>query len=464
MDICLCQQRTGNYHYPESKVKLVINMMIITRLRFLLRNLSSYFLPGSIPVSPQLQSNFRNLYFDVGWFGVTTGSAISFLTIYAARLGASTTQVGLISAMPAIVILFLALPAGAWLERRPIDKSVFISAMGQRIFYLFIALLPWFFGGQQQIWILILFTLLMSIPGSVISIGFNVLFAAAVPMRYRGIVAAKRNGVSAIVTVVTSILCGKILTILPFPIGYQVVFGIAFIGGLFSALHLWKVKPVVDRDEIVPVVPVVHSNENENAIRGKSKTFFSGFLDRLNIDALKGPFGKSLLFLTIFHFVHFLSIPIFPVFYVKNIQITDQAISTGTAIFYMTMFLGSSQIGKMVQKLGNLKATGIGIILLGLYPSLLSFASDASLFYVASFFGGFAWSIVNVAMINYLLEKVPSNQRTGYLAWFSLAANGAILLGTMLGPVIGNMIGLATALLIFGILRTLAGIAILKWG
>jgi len=442
----------------------MINMMKITSLRFFLRKIRSYFLPGSIPVSPQLQSNFHNLYFDVGWFGVTTGSALSFLTIYAARLGATTNQVGLINAMPAIVILFLALPAGAWLERRPIDKSVFLSAMGQRIFYLFMALLPWIFSGKQQIWALIGFTLLMSIPGSVISIGFNVLFASAVPMRYRGIVAAKRNAVSAIVTVVTSIVCGKILTTLPFPIGYQVVFAMGFIGGLFSAIHLWKVKPVVDYDEAMSVVPVVHSEEIEKPVKGKSNSIFSSLLDRLNIDALKGPFGKSLLLLTIFHFVHFLSIPIFPVFYVKNIQISDQAISTGTAIFYMTMFLGSSQIGKMVQKLGNMKATGIGIMMLGLYPIFLSFARDAFMFYVASFFGGFAWSIVNVAMINYLLEKVPSNQRTGYLAWFSLGANGAVLLGTMLGPVIGNIIGLAAALLIFGILRTLSGIAILKWG
>jgi len=442
----------------------MINMMKITSLRFFLRKIRSYFLPGSIPVSPQLQSNFHNLYFDVGWFGVTTGSALSFLTIYAARLGATTNQVGLINAMPAIVILFLALPAGAWLERRPIDKSVFLSAMGQRIFYLFMALLPWIFSGKQQIWALIGFTLLMSIPGSVISIGFNVLFASAVPMRYRGIVAAKRNAVSAIVTVITSIVCGKILTTLPFPIGYQVVFAMGFIGGLFSAIHLWKVKPVVDYDEAMSVVPVVHSEEIEKPVKGKSNSIFSSLLDRLNIDALKGPFGKSLLLLTIFHFVHFLSIPIFPVFYVKNIQISDQAISTGTAIFYMTMFLGSSQIGKMVQKLGNMKATGIGIMMLGLYPIFLSFARDAFMFYVASFFGGFAWSIVNVAMINYLLEKVPSNQRTGYLAWFSLGANGAVLLGTMLGPVIGNIIGLVAALLIFGILRTLSGIAILKWG
>jgi len=434
------------------------------QLRTFLRHLGSLIFPGSIPASPQLQANFRNLYFDVGWFGVTTGSALSFLTIYAARLGANTTQVGLISAMPAIVILFLALPAGAWLDHRPIDKSVFISAIGQRIFYLFIAILPWFFGGEQQIWVLILFTFLMSIPGSVISIGFNVLFASAVPMRYRGMVAARRNAVSAIVTVITSILCGIILNELPFPFGYQVVFGIGFLGGLLSALHLWKVKPVVDFDEALSVVPVVHIIEDDDKRPGKPKTLISNFKERLNLNALKGPFGKSLLLLTIFHFVHYLAIPIFPVFYVKNIQITDQAISIGTAIFYMTMFLGSSQIGNMASKLGNMKATGIGIMLLGLYPTFLSFATDATLFYVASFFGGFAWCIVNVAMINYLLEKVPSNQRTGYLAWFSLGANAAVLLGTMMGPIIGNIIGLATALLIFGILRTLAGAAIFKWG
>lgn len=439
-------------------------MMIITRVRYFLQNLSSYFLPGSLPVSPELQSNFRNLYFDVGWFGVVTGSALSFLTIYAARLGATTTQVGLINAMPAIVILFLALPAGSWLERRPIDKSVFLSAIGQRIFYLFIAIIPWIFSGKQQIWVLILFTLLMSIPGSVISIGFNVLFASAVPMRYRGVVAAKRNGVSAIVTVITSIVCGKILTVVPFPLGYQIVFGLAFIGGLFSAWHLWKVKPVVDYDEAIAVVPVVHASEGQKASSRKSVSVFSGLMERLNIDALKTPFGKSLLLLTIFHLVHYLSIPLFPVFYVKNIQISDQAISTGTAIFYTTMFIGSSQISKMVNKLGNMKSTGIGIMMLGLYPIFLAFAQDAVLFYVASFFGGFSWSVVNVAMINYLLEKVPSNQRTGYLAWFSLGANAAILIGTLLGPVIGNMIGLVAALLIFGILRTLSGIAIFKWG
>jgi MFS family permease len=102
--------------------------------------------------------------------------------------------------------------------------------------------------------------------------------------------------------------------------------------------------------------------------------------------------------------------------------------------------------------------------MLGLYPAFLSFAQGAFLFYMASFLGGFAWSLVNAAMINYLLEKVPPSERTGYLAWFILTANAAILIGTLVGPLIGNAIGLTVALLIFAILRTSSGLALLKWG
>jgi MFS family permease len=128
------------------------------------------------------------------------------------------------------------------------------------------------------------------------------------------------------------------------------------------------------------------------------------------------------------------------------------------------MFFGSTQVGKLSHLLGNKKLSGIGICMLGLYPAFLSFAQGPFLFYLASFLGGFAWSLVNAAMINYLLEKVPPTERTGYLAWFIVGANAAILIGTLIGPIIGNAIGLTIALLLFGIFRTISGLALLKWG
>jgi hypothetical protein len=45
-----------------------------------------------------------------------------------------------------------------------------------------------------------------------------------------------------------------------------------------------------------------------------------------------------------------------------------------------------------------------------------------------------------------------------------MALNSAILLSSFIGPAIGDLLGLTMALIVFGILRALAGLAILKWG
>ena len=76
-------------------------------------------------VPEKYRANFINLYFDIGWFGVLSGSSVNFLNIYATRLGANGFQIGLLSAMAAVVSLVLAIPSGHWIQKRPIGKAVF---------------------------------------------------------------------------------------------------------------------------------------------------------------------------------------------------------------------------------------------------------------------------------------------------------------------------------------------------
>ena len=52
---------------------------------------------------PILKWNLRQLYWDVLWYGILAGSTLAFQAVYAARLGASGFQIGLISAGPAVV-------------------------------------------------------------------------------------------------------------------------------------------------------------------------------------------------------------------------------------------------------------------------------------------------------------------------------------------------------------------------
>ncbi len=428
------------------------------------RKLFAFLFPVQPGVPDYLRSNIRHLIWDIGWWGLLNGSTLSFMTIYAARIGANTIQVGLITAMPAAINLMLALPAGSWLKNQPINKAVVWTAAGQRFFYFLMIFLPWLMRDILQVWMLILFTLLMSIPGTAVAIGFNALFASAIPARYRGVVAGRRNAVFAITSILSALGCGQILTIVPFPINYQIVFAIGFLGALMSTIHLKFVHPVADKYQTEIDTPRVPLKSLEQNAKSFLKKIWFEIGRKMHFEVLQGMFARSLGLLTFFHMAHYLSVPIFPVFTVNVLGLSDGVLSLGNALFYITMFFGSTQVGKMSNLLGNKKLTGIGICMLGLYPALLSFAQGPFLYYLASFFGGFAWALVNAAMINYLLEKVPAADRTGYLAWFTLAANAAILLGTLIGPVIGNIIGLSTALLLFAIIRTASGLALLKWG
>jgi MFS family permease len=118
----------------------------------------------------------------------------------------------------------------------------------------------------------------------------------------------------------------------------------------------------------------------------------------------------------------------------------------------------------VAHRYGNKIVTGCGVAGMALYPFLLAAAHNVWQFYVVSFVGGSLWAMVNGAYINYLLENIPPNDRPVHLAWYSIMLNVAILASSLAGPTIAEVTGLVNALILFGVLRIVAGLAILKWG
>jgi len=81
-----------------------------------------------------------------------------------------------------------------------------------------------------------------------------------------------------------------------------------------------------------------------------------------------------------------------------------------------------------------------------------------------SLIGGLTFSMISGAYANYMLEYIPAHDRPPHLAWYNIILNAAVLIGSLGGPVISDVMGLSEALLLFAALRFLAGLAILKWG
>jgi len=68
------------------------------------------------------------------------------------------------------------------------------------------------------------------------------------------------------------------------------------------------------------------------------------------------------------------------------------------------------------------------------------------------------------AYANYLLEKCPPADRPAHLAWYNVIINACVLTGSLAGPGIAGAVGIGYALVFTGIMRVLAGTALLKWG
>ena len=113
---------------------------------------------------------------------------------------------------------------------------------------------------------------------------------------------------------------------------------------------------------------------------------------------------------------------------------------------------------------GNKNVTAWGVIGMAVYPFLLALSSEVWHFYAISLFGGLVFAFVNGAYANYMLEHIPADDRPSYLAWYNIVLNAAVLLGSLGGPVFADLLGLSNSLVLFAILRLLAGLIILKWG
>jgi MFS family permease len=423
-------------------------------------------------VPSEHRRNFNHFYLDISWFGILNSSSIAFAAIFATRQGASSLQIGLLNAAPALVALLFALPIGRWLTGKPVSRIVFWSALIHRLPYLVWIFLPWLFRPSTQVLALLLLVLVMSIPGTVLAISFNGLFAAGVPVDWRGHVAGIRNALYAVVSFLVSLLCSFILDRAAFPQGYQIIFALGFVGAVLSTVHLWFIRPSTETPALRADSKATSDIAQPGMLRLWSGQWRSVGWRYMMSNSIKlrdgvladGRFRTTLTLIFLFHVGLYLANPLFPIYLVKELHLADKWYSIGNGLFYVSLFFGSMQLARLTRKWGNHITLAIGVMLTCLYPLLISQSTTVLLFYIASLAGGLAWAIAGGAMGNYILDQIPDEARPSYLAWYNLAVQAAVLTGSLSAPFIGDWIGLVPALLLGAGVRLLSGILIWRKG
>ncbi|MBP7690588.1 MAG: MFS transporter [Anaerolineales bacterium] len=426
---------------------------------------------AALTPTPAQRATFQHLYWDVFWFGVLQGSAIAFISVYAARLGAGAFQISLLSSGPAVINLLASLPAGHWLAGRSAVRVTFLTSLWQRAGYGLLILLPWIFSGAQAAWAVPIIIIAMAVPGTTLAIAFNAMFADVVPPEWRAHVVGRRNALLAISSTVTSLACGQLLDRLDFPGNYQGVFLLGTVGAALSSIYLGRLRAPATLPQRVG--RLLDDNARPGAMPRLGDAVRSSvglrFLTRaggtalLRLDLVRGPFGPLLGAYLVFYIFQYLSIPLMPLFWVNDLKLSDGVISIGNAIFYGTMLAASLGLPRLTARLGHHRVLVVGALLYGLYPALNALAQEAGLFYLASFIGGAVWGVANGGLVNRLMERVPEDDRPAHMALHNLALNFGILLGSLLGPALGEGFDLRTAILISAALRVVGGLLLARW-
>jgi len=389
----------------------------------------------------QPERNIWHLYQDILWIGLT-GAASTFTSVYAIRLGASDTLIGLLSSLPSLIVILLRLPAAQWVECTG-DRVRLIarSLLATRALYLVLALLP-FLRLSHEATIFVALVILMGLPAIVANAGWDSLFADVVPDRDRATVVSVRSFLASIMAVVVVLLGGKWLDWVPFPWNYQAIFLLAFAGGMVSTYH-------VSRIQAPPADPVS---------KGK------GGFHRQEIQGLfvGNPGFSALVVATfVYNFAMSLPSPLYNIYFVRHLQATDGWIGLRTTISSLIPILAYRFWPRLVERWGDWAVLVLCVPLTVFLPLGTGlFQTLTPQLFVVAWLGIFGPG-VNLTHYNILLRVCPADRRPMAIGVYAILVNTAAFIAPLAGVRLMGLLGIRNVFFLAAAVR-LAG-ALLFW-
>ena len=393
--------------------------------------------PGT---TPKQRRNFINVQIDGIGIGLASASA-PFLPVFLARLGASNFQVGLLTAMPAITGLLLAVIVGRFLQRQRqivpwFSRARFMSVMAYALTGLVTLVLP----DQYAVPAVLIIWALATLPQIIVNVAFSVVMNAVAGPKLRYELMSRRWSVLGLTSAITVAGAGQVLERIGFPLNYQVVFLALSLGGLIS---LYFSSHLDLPDTVVPPPDEGHGavsqmRELARLIRGESE--FTGFVARRFIYLS----GMAL------------SAPIFPLYYVHVAQASDASIGLISTAMTVTMLVGYRLWTRVSLSRGARMVLLSTTFAMSFYPALTSATTRIELILLLAAVAGIFQAGLDLVFFDELMKTVPPAHTALFVSVAQsmqhMAAIGAPLLGTLLA----DQIGLGGALLASSGLRLLA--------
>jgi MFS family permease len=372
-------------------------------------------------------------YVQIDAIGVGTANAASpFLPVFLTRLGASPVQVGLLTSMPGFTGLVLALWVGRFLQRQKnivhwfsLSRLLVISA------FALTGLAPFLVPDDILILVVLLIWALATLPQTMVAVGFSVVMNAVSGPEGRYDLMSRRWSILGITTAITVALVGQVLDRIDFHLNYQLVFLGLSLGGLVSYYFSSRIQiPDAEPMPISSGGSIISSLREYYRLVIQEPAFVSFSLKRF-----------------VYFFGITLGTPLFPLYFVRQLEATDAWIgllyTAQTAVLVVGYFFWT----RLSRKRGSRFVLLTTTLSVALYPGLVALTNNQPLIFIISSIAGIFQAGIDLVFFDELMKTIPPRYSPTFVSLAQSIQYLAAILAPLAGTFLSEEIGLSGALL-----------------
>ncbi len=349
---------------------------------------------------------------------IATNLVNPYYSKFAERLGATDYQIAYLTSLPHFVSILAFIPGAILIESLSNkQKTIGSTMLLHKIFFLFIAIIPFLNVNQASLFVLMIG--LMNLPGAIGTMGYQASMGDVFCIKERGEAMGLRHKYSSFIGILITFISGKLLTSIPKTNEdtiklYQIFFVIAFIVSVFEVISFFKFKGFV-----------AQSKKESN------------YLDSLKQVLKEIPSNKKFLIFTFaslfFHIGWVGAQPLFNIYTIKILKANETWLATISIASAISSIWAYTKWPKFADRKGNSVALTIAIIGMGITPILYALSSKIWLLVLFNILIGVSVAGTVLLLFNILLEIIPNENRTIYIAIY----NTFIAIISGISPILG---------------------------
>lgn len=389
--------------------------------------------------------NFR--YVQIDAIGVSISNvAAPFLPVFLTRLGATNFQVGLLSSMPGMTGLVLAILVGRFLQtRRNIVPWYSLSRLMVILCYAFTGIFTLLISERLVIITTLAIWAFATLPQTALAVAFSVVMNAVAGPEGRYALLSRRWTIFGLTGVIGTFIITRLINLNAFPLNYAMMFMVLSLGGFISYYFSRKIEVP---DQAALPLSSTHSSGAK-----------SGALQLLRENPAFVSFASK-------RFVYFsalvLAQPIMPLYLVKQIHASDSQIGAVNMTLTLVMLLGYYIWPRISRRRGGrfvLLATTLGMVL---YPALSASTDQINHVIVFAAIAGLFQGGLDLVFFDELMKTVPAEYSAMFVSWAQSMQYLSQVLAPLVGTWLADYIGLGGALWLSAGLRLLGFLLFLK--